>query len=71
MISIENVDSLEPGKIYCLQIDETIDNWAWVEMISKSLADQGILLVIIGKNMNFVSIPEGYEIKRKVQESNL
>lgn len=72
---IGKVDSLEPGKIYCLQIDETVDNWTWIENISKGLVDQGILLVVIGQNMNFVSIPEGYEIikkdERKIQESNL
>ena len=56
---------LEPGKIYCLQVDETLDNWDWIESISKGLQSQGIVLVVVGKNMNFVKIPEGYEIKKK------
>lgn len=57
---------LEPGKTYVLQVDD----WSAVnpEIMEKfwvGLKDNEITIVVIDKNVNFVSIPDGYEIVKK------
>jgi len=56
---------LEPGKIYCVQVDIKTINWEWLECLTNDLATLDITLVMIDKNtMEFVKVPEGYEITK-------
>jgi len=61
-MEIENLSSLEPGKLYCLQVDmDTVDIDAY-RQIAEELAKEGIRIVVIDKNAKFVSLPDGYEV---------
>ena len=68
--AMQVLGTLEPGKIYCLRVDVDKVNWEMLEQIADILAQKNILFIVIDKNQNFVSIPEGcnYEDanKRKV-----
>lgn len=56
---------LEPGKVYCLQVDlHTIDMEFCVD-IFEEFAKKDITIIFVGKDMNFVNVPEGYEVVRK------
>jgi len=59
--AIKMLGILEPGKIYCLQVDMNgIDVDTYCE-----LAKEGIRIAVIDHNANFVSIPKGYEVVKK------
>lgn len=55
--SISLLGELEPGKTYCVQVNEDA-NWEGLECIYTFLAEKGIDLVIVNKDINFVEIPE-------------
>lgn len=61
---------LEPGKLYCLQIDSNTVDWGYLEALANGLRDQGTWVAVIDKDMNFVSVPEGCEIVRKKEENS-
>jgi len=58
---------LEPGKTYVLQIDTARANWDSIENLAAGLRDEGITIAVIDKNVNFVSVPEGYKIIKEKQ----
>lgn len=62
---IKEVFAFEPGKIYCLQVDLNTVNWEHLEAIATHFSKFNIVVVIIDKSMEFVQIPEGYEITKK------
>lgn len=68
-LEVKTISALEPGKIYCLQIDMSTVDWEHISILVKGLNDRGILLVVIGQDMNFVSIPKGYEVIKKEEKS--
>ena len=59
---LKKLGVLEPGKIYVLQIDYTSVDWSVIESTAQCLAEQGIKLIVINKDMSFVSVPEGYKL---------
>jgi len=56
---------LEPGKIYCLQVDLKSVNWEALEEQLRVWAYSGIYVAVIDQNVKFVSIPEGYKIVKE------
>jgi len=56
---------LEPGKIYCLQVDLKSVNWEALEEQLRVWAYSGIYVAVIDQNAKFVSIPEGYKIVKE------
>ena len=64
---IKDVYALEPGKIYCLQVDIGTVNCDWLEAIVKGFKLLDITIVVIDKGMNFVPMPEGYEITKVIK----
>jgi len=62
---IKDAWALEPGKIYCLQVKFDEVDWDSLEQLVTYLAKEGIQIVVISQDMHFVSIPEGYEVKKK------
>ena len=65
-IKIKELSELDPNKIYALRIsDDTYHN---MEEVDKELAaikeKWGLRIIVLDSDMNFVSIPEGYEIKK-------
>jgi len=68
---LENVSKLkplgilEPGKIYCLQIDSKLVDWEALEEQLRVWAYSGIYVAVIDQNAKFVSIPEGYKIVKE------
>jgi len=65
MLKIEELQTLEPGKLYCLQVDMALVDYEHLEALMDGLNQQNIKLAVIGKDMNFVSVPEGYELVKK------
>ena len=65
MLKIEELRALEPGKLYCLQVDMALVDYEHLEALMDGLNQQNIKLAVIGKDMNFVSVPEGYELVKK------
>ena len=63
--SLRKLGVLEPGKLYCLQIDMSKAHWELIETLAECLGEQDIRLVVIDKDMNFVSVPKGYEMVKK------
>ena len=64
-LKIETLTVLEPGKVYCLQVDMALVYYDHLEALMDGLSQQNIKLAVIDKNMNFVSVPEGYEVTKK------
>ena len=64
-LKIETLTALEPGKLYCLQVDMASVSYDHLEALMDGLSQQNIKLVVIGKDMNFMSVPEGYEVIKK------
>lgn len=62
--SMHITGDLQPGKIYCMQVDKHVD-WDWLDNMADALAKKDILFVVINEHMKFVNTPEGYEIKKK------
>ena len=63
---ISIVGSLEPGKIYVLKVDTLSSVWVdLVEEIVRICKEYNIKIVLIGEGMEFVSVPEGYELVKK------
>jgi hypothetical protein len=60
--SMQVLGTLEPGKIYCIQVDMKTVNWDTLTQIADVLLEKNILFVVVDKDMNFVSMPEGYEV---------
>lgn len=60
--SMQVLGTLEPGKIYCIQVDMKTVDWNVLEQITDVLMEKNILFVVVDKDMNFVPMPEGYEI---------
>lgn len=56
---------LEPGKLYCLQIDTGTTDLKMLTAVLDYLSVKGVRVLTIDKSMKFVSIPEGYEIKKE------
>ena len=65
---IKDVYALEPGKIYCIQMDLNDVNWEYLEAVVKGLKTFDIQIVVLDKNMQFVRIPEGCEMVKKKEE---
>ena len=65
---IQRLGTLEPGKVYCLQIDLGAVDTDWVLQIAEDLRMKNILIVLVDKNMNFLSVPEGYEMVKKEEK---
>lgn len=59
---IKTLGALEPGKVYVLQVNFSVANMQHLEQIAKYLVKEGIRFIVIGSDMNFVSVPEGYEL---------
>lgn len=55
---LKDAYALEPGKIYCLQVDTSTVDWDCVEAIVKGFKLLDITIVVIDKTMNFVPMPE-------------
>jgi len=62
---IKILGTLEPGKIYCLQVNIGAVDVDSICSIVETLAEKDILTVCIDQSMNFVSVPEGYEVVKK------
>lgn len=62
---IQKVYALEPGKIYCLQIDPSITDLRYLEAIITGFKQLDITIVAIDQTMKFVPVPEGYEVVKK------
>ena len=58
-------NSIRTWEIYCLQVDMALVDYEHLEALMDGLNQQNIKLVVIDKNMNFVSVPEGYEVVKK------
>jgi len=56
---------LEPGKIYCIQVDIGKTNIHMFESVWDFFSSNNIQVIVIDQNMNFISIPEGYEVVKK------
>jgi len=63
--AIKMLGVLEPGKIYCLQVDMNGISMDTYCELAEELAKEGIRIAVIDHNANFVSIPKGYEVIQK------
>lgn len=63
--SLKTVMGLEPGKIYCLQVDANCNVDFVFSVVEHLKAQYNIDVLIIDTSSEFVSIPEGYEIVKK------
>jgi len=65
--NVQLLGALEPrsGRVYCLQVDMNTVDMEFAGRIVKSLEDRDINVVVVDQNLNFVSIPEGYEVVKK------
>jgi len=65
---VKVVGQLEPGKIYCLQVELESVNMDWIFEVCEHLRKKGIEVVVLNSSASFVSVPEGYEIVKIVKK---
>lgn len=65
----EMLGILEPGKTYCLQLDTSSADLEWVTNVLEAFEAKNISVALINQDMNFVSIPDGYDVVRKEDKS--
>ena len=63
---VKVVGQLEPGKIYCLQLESV--NMDWIFEVCEHLRKKGIEVVVLNSSASFISVPEGYEIVKIVKK---
>ena len=67
-IDIEKITSLEPGKIYAVEISKNHDGLLAMTQIKKASDNLGVkFLVILGSSMKFTEVPEGMDLLKRIE----